>query len=133
MSNPPHYTARMPCASPKPLPYRMLSFLMAILGGRGERQHSGGGAMCRRPAPWRIGREKVSGILVGPGKKGRKSKGKPCIGYCRIYGHYFFKPLFQALGEADIKELLFLALPAVWCEGGTPWLFSGHVFACRVK
>ena len=30
--------------------------------------------MCRQLAPWRVGLEKVIGILVGPGEKGRKKK-----------------------------------------------------------
>ena len=79
----------MDCASPKPWPSQMFIFPMAVPGGHGGRQRGGSGAMCRWSAPWRINWEKLTDILVGPGKKGRKRKENTCTGYCRICGYSF--------------------------------------------
>ena len=52
----------------------MFSVPMANPGGRSCRQHGGGGAVCRRLVPWRIGQEEIIGILVG--NKSTKKEGK---------------------------------------------------------
>ena len=41
-------------------------------------------------------------------QKSTKRKEDPHIGYCRIYGHSFFKSPFRTLGDTDLKEILFL-------------------------
>ena len=98
-SIPPRSTARAACVSPKPRLPRMFSVPMSGLVRRGGRRRSGGGALCRRSAPWRIGWENVSAILVGPGKKWRKRKENSRIGYCRIYGRYFSVAPFSSTGR----------------------------------
>ena len=62
---PPRSTSQMACDIPKPRPSRIFIFLMAIRGGNGGQPRGGSGAVCRRLAPWGIGQEKLSGILVG--------------------------------------------------------------------
>ena len=63
-SNTPRSTDRMFCASPNPWPSQMLGVLMASPVAHRGRRRGGGVAVWRRLAPWGIGREKVSGILV---------------------------------------------------------------------
>ena len=107
-SNLPCSTACMACANPKPLPPRMFSVSISNPGGRGGRRRGGGGAVFRQLAPWRISQEKVSGILVSPGNKGRKSKENPRIGYCRIYDCYFFRsPLSEHWETPILRGCLF--------------------------
>ena len=95
MSNPPHSTARMDCTSLNPLPFWILSFLMVSLGGRGGQQCGGGDTVCRRLAPWSIGKEKISGILVGPGKKGQKKSKTPVLDTIESTAVFFHSPLFE--------------------------------------
>ena len=73
-SNSLYSTARMAFAIPKLLPSRMFSVPISSPGGIQGRRRGGGGSVCRRSEPWRIGWEKVSGILVG--NKRTKKEGK---------------------------------------------------------
>ena len=57
----------------------MFSVPMVIPVRRGIWRRSRGGAVCRRSEPWSIGQGKVSGILVGPDKKGRKRRIIPVL------------------------------------------------------
>ena len=72
--NPPRSTAQASCDSPQPLPYWMLSVLIAGTGGRGGWWICGSRAMCRPPAPWEVGWDKVTGILVQVKKEGKRRK-----------------------------------------------------------
>ena len=67
-------TARMACDSPQSLPYQMLSVPMVGPDGCGVRWHSSGGAICRQPDPWEVGRDKVIGILVEAKKEVKRRK-----------------------------------------------------------
>ena len=44
---------------------------MAILGGSGVRRRVVGGAVCIQPAPWKVSREKVIGILAKAKNEGK--------------------------------------------------------------
>ena len=61
---------------------------MMVLGGCRVQRRRTGGTVCRQPAPWGVGWDKVIGIIV-EAKKRRKNKEKPRTGYCRIYSIFF--------------------------------------------
>ena len=64
----------MACASPQPLPYRMLCVLMESPGGHGVRRRVGGGAVCRQLVPWEVVCEKVISILAEAKKELKRRK-----------------------------------------------------------
>ena len=90
-SKPPSSTARMTCTSTQPLSLRMFSVLMTSPSGRVVWRSSGGSTVCKQLAPWKVGREKASGILFSPGKKGSKRKENTSTGYCIIYSRHFLE------------------------------------------
>ena len=110
----------------------MFSVPMASLVGHGVRCHGGGGAMCRRSETWRIGPEKVSGIFVGTDRKGRKESKILVMATEEFTIVIFLYSNFLALGDADIEELTFLELLAIWC-GSEPPGVSRRNCTCRVK
>ena len=123
----------MDCASPNTWPYWMFSVHMTSLGGRWGRQRGGGGAVCRRSAPWGIGQEKVIVILVGSKMTKREGRIIPVLAVVGYTADIFLYPTLRYLEDIDLKGLLFPELPAVWCGGGAPWLVSSRGFTCRIK
>ena len=75
----------------------------------------------------------MSGILVSPGKTGQKIRKSPVLATLESTAVLFSYSPFRELGDADLKELPFMALLAVWCGGSAPWLVFGRGFTCRVK
>ena len=88
--------------------------------------------MCRRSETWRIGPEKVSGIFVGTDRKGRKESKILVMATEEFTIVIFLYSNFLALGDADIEELTFLELLAIWCGSAPPGV-SRRNCTCRVK
>ena len=105
--------AQMACASPNSLPSQMLSVPMASPRGCGGRVCGGRDVLYRQSAPWRIGWEKVNGILVSPGKKVRKRRKIPVLATVESTSIFFVAP--------------FLSTERSWSQGATFFVVTGRL------
>ena len=67
---------------------------MDIPGGRGLRRRVDGSAVCKKPAPWEVGREKLIRILVEAKKEGKRRK-IPVLATVESTAVLFWNPLIE--------------------------------------